>query len=291
MTSYTFYVGPKYMNFIAPFDHDLVTTKNGTIYYRLVNATQDLSQIGLEISSLYYLNTLYFLPTNALITTWDSVAPWDVSIKGFASFQAILSTDGLKSFLTVNYGTLNFSASGGYYFRYGPSNNYTSISKSRPESSSNVGVSGKWIFPLSIFVVVNQFCLNSIFFLLLLAKIPDIITTTSTKTTSTTSITSTNTITTTSTTTRSSTSSAEATSATKFEQSTVVDLLTNQKETSTTLHITNTLNASDEITTAPATISHAITSLTTYEESMFDLSLTSHKIGDTALGSHFLSKI
>ena len=123
---------------------------NGTIYYRSTNDTQTLSEIGLEISSLYYLNSSSFNPTNAFIVTWDSVAPWASLRSGFVSFQAILSTDGLNSFLTINYGKLDYSASNGYYFQYGSyySAYYTTISKSSPELSSNSGVNGKWIFKL-----------------------------------------------------------------------------------------------------------------------------------------------
>ena len=133
---------------IAPFHHDLDSTIHGDIFFRLINDSQTLNQIGQEISSLYYLNTLNFIPTNALIVTWDSVAPWDTSISGYASFQAILSTDDSNSFLTINYGTLDFGAEYGFYIQDG-SSYYTIISKTNPKFSSNVGVNGKWIYHLS----------------------------------------------------------------------------------------------------------------------------------------------
>ena len=149
MTSYTYYVGPKYMNFIAPFDHDLDTTRNGNIYYRSTNIAQTLNQIGQEINSLKYSNRTNYMPTNAFIVTWYTV-PYYISLSTssnvYESFQIILSTDGSNSFLTINYGTLGFSASGGNYFQYGS----TRFTFTNPEYSSNVGANGKWIFPISI---------------------------------------------------------------------------------------------------------------------------------------------
>jgi hypothetical protein len=133
--------------FIAPFDNDLDSTKNGTISYRKINDPQTLSLMGQEISSLYYLDTLNFIPTSAFIVTWDSVAPYEASISGNVSFQAILSTNGSNSFLTINYGKLDFGAEYGYYFQNGSTR--ITISKTNPMFSSNVGVNGKWIYHLS----------------------------------------------------------------------------------------------------------------------------------------------
>ena len=129
-----------------------------------------------------------FMPSNALIVTWDSVAPYSSSISGFASFQAILSTDGSHSFVTINYGTLDFRATYGYYFQF----EYTQviISRTNPEFSSNVGVNGKWIYHLSNFILLLLLIKNNLkktYLLFLKAQTPYVIstTTTSTKTTST----------------------------------------------------------------------------------------------------------
>jgi hypothetical protein len=146
------YISPSNLYFIAPFAHDISTRVNGNVYYRLINDTQTLNQIGLEISSLYYLNTLNFIPSNAFIVTWDTIAAYDLLISGYVSFQIILSNDNSKSFLTVNYGTLDFTASDGYYFQYGYyyPGFYTTIGNSNPDFSSNVNVNGKYIYHLSI---------------------------------------------------------------------------------------------------------------------------------------------
>ena len=142
------FLNPSNKYFIAAFNHDLSTSGKGSIYYRLINNSQTLNQIGLEISSLYYLNTLNFMPTNAFIVTWDSVAPYHSEPNPYASFQLIISTDDSDSFLTLNYGLLGFAADNGYKFQYG-SYKTTTITSSNPEYSSNVGVSGKWIYHLS----------------------------------------------------------------------------------------------------------------------------------------------
>ena len=147
--------------FIAAFDHDLDTTSNGDMYYRFTNNQQTLNQIGQEINSLNYLNKTNFMPTNAFIVTWDSVASWDTSKSGYVSFQVILSTDGSNSFLTINYGSLGFSADYGNYFQCGSySGCYNAISSGYPELSSNVGVNGKWIYNISKLFKLNFIFLN-----------------------------------------------------------------------------------------------------------------------------------
>lgn len=149
MTNYMAFISPNnYMNYIAPFVHDLITTSTGSIYYRTINDSQSLNAIGQEINSLKYSNKTNFMPTNAFIVTWDAVPPYSSSSPAntFASFQLIISTDGSNSFLTLNYGPLDFVASNGYFFQYG-SNKIISITN--PQFSSNVGVNGKWIYNLS----------------------------------------------------------------------------------------------------------------------------------------------
>ena len=91
------------------------------------------------------------MPTNAFIVTWYNVPYYITSYTSsnvYASFQLIISTDSSNSFLTINYGSLGFDASDGYRFKYGSSK--TTIASTNPEFLSNVGVSGKWIFNLSI---------------------------------------------------------------------------------------------------------------------------------------------
>ena len=141
---------PYYYYFIAPFNHDLETTYYGNIYYGSTNNAQTLNQKGQEINSLKYSNTVNFIPTTAFIVTCDSVPYYTYygSANPSVSFQIILSTDGSNSFLTVNYGSLGFSASDGHYFQYGAYK--TTISLNNPMFSSNVGINGKWIYHLSI---------------------------------------------------------------------------------------------------------------------------------------------
>ena len=82
--------------------------------------------------------------------TWDTVPPYYSEPNPYASFQLIISTDGSNSFLTINYGSLGFRASNGYYFQCGAySTCYTTISNTNPEFSSNVGINGKWIYNIS----------------------------------------------------------------------------------------------------------------------------------------------
>ena len=141
---------PSYQYFIAPFSHNLATNINGNIFYRSTRNSHTLNLIGQEINSLKYSNTVNYMPTNAFIVTWDTVASADTQPNPYASFQIILSTDGSNSFLTINYGTLGFTADYGYFFQYGS----TKFTLTNPKYSSNVGVNGKWIFSIRMLLII-----------------------------------------------------------------------------------------------------------------------------------------
>ena len=136
--------------FLAPFAHNFPATMFANIFYRTINDSQTLNQIGTDISSPK--NGVHFMPTNAFVVTWGSSASSSTkqNTPVPVSFQIVLSTNGSNSFLTINYGPLEINASDGYYFECGSySGCYTTISSGNPEFSSNVDVNGKWIYNIS----------------------------------------------------------------------------------------------------------------------------------------------
>lgn len=146
VTSRYFMQPPSDKNVIAVFIYDLYTVRSGNITYRSINDSATLDLIGSEITNLLRLN-FDFIPSNAFVITFDSVAPF--SGNGNVSFQIIISTDSIYSFLTVNYGNLFISPKYESFYQY-PNNTVYIGKKYIPCSSSqsNVNRNGTFIYQL-----------------------------------------------------------------------------------------------------------------------------------------------
>ena len=107
-------------------------------------SSNDLVLIKNQINE--YLNNS-FTPTNAMIITFDSMDPIQFKL----SYQIILSSDSVSSFLIVLYKYCEYDTRNGfglvtpgvYYIENGQQR---VIQMSNPCISSNVGVAGMWIF-------------------------------------------------------------------------------------------------------------------------------------------------
>ncbi|XP_062843713.1 alpha-tectorin-like [Trichomycterus rosablanca] len=151
-SSYSPYQFPGYggIDLIAPFWTDLDNRENGVVSYQqytsgdvLTRATQDINQ---------YFPELNFSATWVFVATWSKVAYYPTS-RTETSFQAVLISNGARSFILMNYGEIaptNRSVQAGYdtedssfYFLIPGSlqYNYTVFTY-----SSNVNVSGRWAF-------------------------------------------------------------------------------------------------------------------------------------------------
>nr|XP_055041672.1 uncharacterized protein LOC129429173 [Misgurnus anguillicaudatus] len=150
--SYSPYSFPAHggIDIIAPFWTDIDNRFNGVISYRqytsgsvLTQATQDINQ---------YFPDLSFSASWVFVATWDRVAYFSNSGTE-TSFQVVLISNGIFSFVLMNYGTIarsqRFVQAGydtidsGYYFSITESlqNDFTYLTY-----SSNVNVSGRWAF-------------------------------------------------------------------------------------------------------------------------------------------------
>ncbi|XP_047672157.1 alpha-tectorin-like isoform X20 [Tachysurus fulvidraco] len=135
---------------IAPFWTDIDNRGNGVISYQqftsgsvLTQATQDINQ---------YFPQLSFNATWVFVATWDRVAYFSYS-NTETSFQVVLISNGLSSFILMNYGviaptTRNVQAGydtvdSSYYFSIPGSFQYNYQSFTY---SSNVNVTGRWAF-------------------------------------------------------------------------------------------------------------------------------------------------
>ena len=144
---------PTDKNIIAVFVYDLYTVRGGNILYRSINDTATLNFIGNEITSLLGLD-FNFMPSNAFVITYDSVAAWSPSIDGNVTFQILISTDGIYSFLTVNLGDLFITTSNQPFYQYVYNTNFIG------KKTFPLTLNEKYIFQL----YSNKISLNKFFF-------------------------------------------------------------------------------------------------------------------------------
>ncbi|RNA04010.1 nidogen and EGF-like domain-containing 1 isoform X2, partial [Brachionus plicatilis] len=148
---------------IAPFMADINIERNGSIYYRILNETDKgflflLSELAISYSD----EDPDFLAKEALIVTYDNVAPLSGASSLVNTFQAILLSDGQTSYVLFFYQDLNWQESTRVGFISGYEKFSTFISRSvffLPGSStqdvlnlvnnSNVRLNGAWIYKVS----------------------------------------------------------------------------------------------------------------------------------------------
>ena len=143
---------PSPSNIISGYNMDLKTLRCGTMSTRTIADSLTLNSIGAEINSLLKPYPA-FNPTNAFVVTWNQVCACYhcSSILSTVTFQILISTNGQQTFLTLNYGNLDFAPyANGIFYQYVNSNNVlvqTVLASTSLQYSSNVGLSGKWIYP------------------------------------------------------------------------------------------------------------------------------------------------
>lgn len=143
---------PMLVPLIAVFWNDLNPLINGQIYYRESSSTSDLNQTKSDVLKAYP-GLVSFSPSRAYIITWDRVSAYGGSSSATNTFQAVISTDGIASFLIFNFGSVSLlsksiqiggnSGDGVNFYRF-PDN--LTISISSISTLSNVNVPGKWVF-------------------------------------------------------------------------------------------------------------------------------------------------
>ncbi|KAJ8300970.1 hypothetical protein KUTeg_022489 [Tegillarca granosa] len=157
---------------IAPFwaDVDIQRIPNGSVYYRqTINATL-LKRASEEIRN-YFISQRLFTATWMFVVTWEDVGFYGASKPHGKTkkntFQAILVTNGKRSFVIFNYLKIVWTTGsnsqgntqtglGGKQaqagFNAGDGENYYSIEGAQTAAvvnftiTSNVGVPGKWVF-------------------------------------------------------------------------------------------------------------------------------------------------
>lgn len=143
---------------IAPFWSDIDTTNYGDIFFRKETNPSILNLISSNINQAFpYLNNSYESSISIIITWYKVASYWDNNEGARDSFQCVLSTNGLMSFITFNYGRLdwpnpniNLSVQIGY--DSGDFVNYINIGELYAANIndiniySNVNTSGRYIY-------------------------------------------------------------------------------------------------------------------------------------------------
>ncbi|CAH2318172.1 alpha-tectorin-like [Pelobates cultripes] len=156
--------------FVAPYWGDVDNEKSGTVYYRETTGSALLQRINEEMAK--YFPNLHYKATWAFVATWDDVPYYQSLSKKTNTFQAVLHTDGKRSFIMLNYGKITWTtggASGGNLltglggvpaqagFNSGDNTHYFNIPDSRTDNiininrTSNVDTPGRWVFQVDTF--------------------------------------------------------------------------------------------------------------------------------------------
>ena len=83
------------------------------------------------------------------MATWDHICRLGTA-GSYATFQVVITTDGSQYYFIMNYGALDFlSYASGSFYQYIDANNAVvkNLLPTTPQSSSNVNINGKWIYP------------------------------------------------------------------------------------------------------------------------------------------------
>ncbi|XP_062843728.1 sushi, nidogen and EGF-like domain-containing protein 1 [Trichomycterus rosablanca] len=138
------------IDLIAPFWTDLDNRGNGVVSYQQYTSSDVLDRATRDINQ--YFPELSFSATWVFVATWSKVAYYR-SYETETSFQAVLISNGARSFILMNYGEIaptNRPVQAGYdtddssYYFAIPGSfqyNYTVFTY-----SSNVNVLGRWAF-------------------------------------------------------------------------------------------------------------------------------------------------
>ncbi|XP_044291085.1 IgGFc-binding protein-like [Varanus komodoensis] len=150
---------------IAPFWSDINTRAGGNVFWRQTQNPKLLDRCTTDINE--YFPDIPFTATWAFIATWDRVAYFGSRSKKVNTFQAVLTTDGEKSFAIFNYASIQWTTgtvSGGHPktglggtpaqagFDNGDKINYYIIPGSRTPDilhlaeASNVNSPGHWVY-------------------------------------------------------------------------------------------------------------------------------------------------
>ena len=94
---------------IAPFWADIDVRSGGTIYYRQDNTSLIAHQVQQAINMQF--PDIEFYPSLVFVATWDRVAPYLGSGSFVNTFQVVIASDGVQTFVRFTYGDIQWGGS------------------------------------------------------------------------------------------------------------------------------------------------------------------------------------
>ena len=93
---------------IAPFWDDVDITAGGVIYYRQ-DFDSSVAELIRQAVSFQYPEVGFFFPTLVFVATWDRVAQFGTGNSLFNTFQAVIASDGSRTFVRFTYGDIQWA--------------------------------------------------------------------------------------------------------------------------------------------------------------------------------------
>ncbi|KAK4805423.1 hypothetical protein QYF61_006875, partial [Mycteria americana] len=167
---------PGHRPFVAPYWADVDTRLGGDVFYRQSQDPELLARLARDLAPAVTPPDPAPVPTWAFVATWHRVSFFGAASKKVNTFQAVLATDGVTSFVMLNYGDIQWTTGisnqgdprtgmGGIPaqagFNSGDDVHYYNIPGSRTPAvlsvgrRSNVGVPGRWIFRVDKFTATE----------------------------------------------------------------------------------------------------------------------------------------
>jgi hypothetical protein len=144
---------PLIHNILVGLNSDLDTTREGSgqIYYKKLDPNSldfASTKIGLNLFNPK------FEPQQIFMITYDNVLPLDSNSISITSFQIFLSTDSVKSFVTLKFKTCPsiqelYSSSGLNYRKFDGKLQEVIVPNGKQCTESNVGQEGVWVSDVS----------------------------------------------------------------------------------------------------------------------------------------------
>ena len=143
---------------IAPFWSELENKKGGDVWYQIKMDDSTLNKVACDIHK-GYPSFIHFKPLYVLVITWENMKPLETFryVRNRTNtFQAVLATNGLYSFLIYNYGQMAWPSGPNVVpketfvagFNSGDDEAFYLMGNVSSDfhASSNVGIPSKWIF-------------------------------------------------------------------------------------------------------------------------------------------------
>lgn len=161
LNGYIEFSNPRMSRFVNMYDFPMTDSKgNGDVFFR--NVTNNSDYIAIDSAILKFIGNdkmpYNSMTKNAFVITWSNLSSQNLNDTGTSTFQLIMATNKLRSFLIFSYSNLINSTNPKYPvtgFRHSFGyENLRSIDSIKNDSTrlsieSNIGIPGIWVFEVN----------------------------------------------------------------------------------------------------------------------------------------------